>query len=216
MIRHILWDVDGTVFDTYPAITRAFVAAMAERKINVDPDRVLGLCLESLSLCAKTLASEHALDLDELLHDFGHLYRRTPPSEQPLFPGVREICDYMHSIGGRNWIVTHRRRESLRRLLAAHEMAGYFGDMITADDELPRKPDPASFIEMMRRHDIHPGETLAVGDRELDVLAGQAAGVTIFYFGLIPISATADYAVSDMRELLSILQSLNDTQGGVW
>ena len=30
MIKHIIWDFDGTLFDTYPAITRAFQQALVE------------------------------------------------------------------------------------------------------------------------------------------------------------------------------------------
>ncbi len=30
MIRNIIWDADGTLFDTYPAIASAFQAAMAD------------------------------------------------------------------------------------------------------------------------------------------------------------------------------------------
>jgi phosphoglycolate phosphatase-like HAD superfamily hydrolase len=30
MFRNIIWDVDGTLFDTYPAIARAFKAALMD------------------------------------------------------------------------------------------------------------------------------------------------------------------------------------------
>ena len=33
-LRHIIWDAGGTLFDTYPATTAAFLAALDERGIS--------------------------------------------------------------------------------------------------------------------------------------------------------------------------------------
>jgi phosphoglycolate phosphatase-like HAD superfamily hydrolase len=152
MIRQLIWDVDGTLFDTYPAFATAVSLALGEIDVTVSPDRILSLCKRSLNHCVVILASEFQADADDILAGFQRHYAALPAQEQPPFPGVIEICAYICSIGGSNFIVTHRGGGSLELLLTAHQMVGYFADRLTADDGYPRKPDPSSFEAMISRH----------------------------------------------------------------
>jgi phosphoglycolate phosphatase-like HAD superfamily hydrolase len=56
MIRNIIWDVDGTLFDTYPAIAQAFKAALNDLGADASLDWIEGLARKSLGRCASTLA----------------------------------------------------------------------------------------------------------------------------------------------------------------
>ena len=210
MIHDLIWDVDGTIFDTYPAFARAVHTALVDLGGIAPLDRIDGLCRRSLGHCVATLASELELDADELTERFGLHYAAVPAQDQPLFPGVVEVCTYVRTIGGKNLIVTHRGRQSLQRLLAAHGMAEYFADCLTHDDGYPRKPDPTSFEEMIHRHHLAREEVLAIGDRDIDVLAGHAAGVRTCRFGLPSTAAVADYSVAEYAELYRILVAENE------
>jgi histidinol phosphatase-like enzyme len=44
-----------------------------------------------------------------------------------------------------------------------------------AADAYPRKPDPAAFNAIIERHGLVRDETMAIGDRDIDVLAGRSA-----------------------------------------
>jgi phosphoglycolate phosphatase-like HAD superfamily hydrolase len=123
---------------------------------------------------------------------------------------VIEVCAYVRSIGGQNLIVTHRGGESLQRLLEFHHMTDYFTDRLTRDDGFPRKPDPASFEEMIQRHHLERASVLAIGDREIDVLAGRAAGVRTCLFGTRLPEVGADYTIAHFAELHRILVVEND------
>lgn len=205
MIRFLIWDVDGTIFDTYPAFARAFDAAIAELGATAPVDWITDLCKRSVSHCATTLAEQFNLDAGDVLRGYVNHYTKIPPQEQPPFPGVVEICARVHAMGGQNFIVTHRRRQSLTQLLAVHLMTDYFADCLTADDGFPRKPDPASMNEMIARHHLPREEVLAIGDRDIDVLAGRAAGVRTCLFGAAASEAAADHSITDFAELDRLL-----------
>ena len=205
MLSDLIWDVDGTIFDTYPAFIRAFEAALQELNAQAPLDWIAELCKRSLSHCVTTLAGECQVDADDVLRGFQAHYAAIPARDQPLFPGVIEVCTYVRSIGGQNLIVTHRGGESLQCLLEFHHMAGYFTDRLTRDDGFPRKPDPASFEEMIQRHCLERASVLAVGDRDIDVLAGQAAGVRTCLFGTRLPDVGADYTIAHFAELYRIL-----------
>jgi HAD superfamily hydrolase (TIGR01509 family) len=198
LIRHLIWDVDRTLFDTYPAFVRAFSAALAEMGHSAPQERLAGLAAVSIGHCAEVLAPECRCQPQDLLERFSAHYRAVPPEEQPPFAGAGAVCERVRARGGLNLIITHRRRASLLELLAAHELGHHFADLITADDAYPRKPDPAAFLAMIERHGLDPRATLAIGDREIDVLAGRAAGVRTCLFGAEAEATAADEVVSDL------------------
>ena len=68
--------------------------------------------------------------------------------------------------------MTHRGPRGTAELLAASGLAGLFADCITRADGYPRKPDPAAFNAIIDRHGLARDETLAIGDREIDVAGG--------------------------------------------
>ena len=108
MIRYLIWDVDGTLFDTYPAFARAFQAALAEFGASASFTRIERLAKISLSHCISTLAEEFEINPAALGHNFGEHYAKVSPQEQPPFPGVIDLCEYIRFISGTNFIVTHR------------------------------------------------------------------------------------------------------------
>jgi len=203
--RNAIWDFDGTLFDTYPAISRAFQQALGDFGASAPLSEIESLCLVEVSHCATVLAARFGLEMDAFIGAFGRHYSAIPLAEQPPFPGAREVCQRSAASGGANAIVTHRNADSLAKLLTAHDMTSLFVEVITRDDGYPRKPDPAAFLAVLRHQGLDPAETLAIGDREIDILAGRAAGLTTcLYRGMQP-SPAADIAISDFAELLDLL-----------
>jgi HAD superfamily hydrolase (TIGR01509 family) len=204
-IRHLIWDLDGTLFDTYPALARAVGAALCELEATAPLERIESLARKSMSHCASTLADEFQIDVEDLMQKFTEYYRSAPIGKQSPFPGAIEICEYVCSLGGTNVIVTHRRRESTMRLLSTHRMASYFADILTGDDGYPRKPDPAMFEAVIGRQALERKETLAIGDRDIDILAGQAAGIRTCLYGAGSSEVRSDYRITDYAELRRII-----------
>jgi phosphoglycolate phosphatase-like HAD superfamily hydrolase len=202
MIRHLIWDVDGTLFDTYPAIARSFQAAAHDLGAPVTYDEVLRLAQVSLDHCLTTLSSTYALPADQLEELFDQHYRTITPEDQPPFAGVEAVCEHIRSRGGLNLIVTHRGRAGLDRLLAAHRLTDYFADITSNDDAYPRKPDPAAFNALIERHQLPRETTLGVGDRDIDILAAQAAGLRAAFFGANYGASTPDFVFADYTALL--------------
>jgi phosphoglycolate phosphatase-like HAD superfamily hydrolase len=202
MIQHLIWDVDGTLFDTYPAIARSFEAALHDLGATAPFDEIMRLSQISLDHCLTTLSNTYAVTADQLEESFAQHYQTVTPEDQPPFAGVEAVCDYIRERGGLNLIVTHRRRVGLDRLLAAHRLTDYFADITSNDDAFPRKPDPAAFSVLIERHQLPRETTLGVGDRDIDVLAAQAAGIRAALFGTNTGASTPDFVFTDYTALL--------------
>jgi phosphoglycolate phosphatase-like HAD superfamily hydrolase len=214
MIRNIIWDADGTLFDTFPAFASAFSAALEDLGSEASLEWIDHLARSSLDHCVETLAAENNLDVDMVRSGFRRHYANISPLEQPPFPGVIEVCELICSIDGINVVVTHRGTQSLQRLLNAHSMTHLFTAYLTGDDPFPRKPDPAMFEEMIERYDLNRADTLAVGDRVPDVQSGKAVRIRTVYFGTGSLDTQADISINDYAELRRLIVHENRLECG--
>jgi FMN phosphatase YigB (HAD superfamily) len=84
-------------------------------------------------------------------------------------------------------------------------MRHLFRDIASVEDGFPRKPSPAMFLSLMELRGLASSRCVAVGDRDIDVLAGKAAGIrTCLYLGE-PGRSSPDFAFRDYAELLRYL-----------
>jgi HAD superfamily hydrolase (TIGR01549 family) len=201
MIRNIIWDVDGTLFDTYPSIARAFKNAIEQLGKDVSLEWIEELSKISLGHCVATLSTEYQLEEEEIEREFQRYYEEISAEVSPPFSGVAEICDYICSMNGKNVIVTHRGREGTVELLSTHNLIDKFADYIVREDGYPRKPDPAAFIAVLERNNLDREETINIGDREIDIIAGQSAGIFSCLFGSNVDGVKPDLAVDNFKDL---------------
>jgi HAD superfamily hydrolase (TIGR01509 family) len=210
VIRNILWDVDGTLLDTYPVITYAISKTLTEMGVLTPLNVIDGLARQSLEGCLATLSQRFKLNPDLLRLRFAESYRTVPPANQPPFPGAREVCTLIHANGGLNIIVTHRAVSSTQSLLEAHEMASLFDAIFSVEQGYPRKPDPAMLEAAIQQFGLERAQTLVIGDRDLDIQAGRAAGVRTCLFGNSLLSEPADYHFDRYDQLLDLLKNSSE------
>lgn len=216
MIKYLIWDLDGTLFDTYPAFTEAFLEALSDFQYAADPDWVLSLTKINFSHCASVLASHFHLTQEEVEDAFWKHYLAMPLKTQFLMPGAKDLCEYIVRLGGMNVIVTHRDRASTNAILKTHGVEALFTDFIAGDDGFPLKPDPSGVEAIITRNDMDKEQSLLVGDREMDIEAGLASGVRPCLLGEGGGSSRADYFVDDLYQLWDMIREenrleLNDT-----
>lgn len=211
MIRNIIWDLDGTLFDTYPAILGAFQRAVKELGVDIAPQEIMHQARRSLTNFADVLVEKYDLDPLELSRRYLLYYDDYPLEMQPPFPGVRDICEYIQSAGGVNVIVTHRRWSSAKKLLQAYKMSVYFAGLYTIEEGYPLKPDPTMFEKVINLYRLQRKNTLAVGDRDIDVRAGKSAGIKTCLYSSNSSEAAPDLIIQDYGELLEKLK-----QSGNW
>lgn len=209
LIKSLIWDADGTLFDTYPPIYRSVELALASFGISVERQVVIRLAQVDMATCFDVLAQEYTLDVDDLIERYRTFRSQNPSDRQPLYTGLREFCEAFIACGGRHYIVTHRDRASLLRLLDYNQCAHWFEDIIAGDDVYPRKPDPSGVLALMQRNDIAPRTTMFVGDRELDIQAARNAGILACQFGSALTKIAPDLRITQYVQLMEKLQTYN-------
>ncbi len=203
---YLLWDFDGTLFDTYPPLIRAMLRALADRGVTESYAEIARLMGITMDECVSALSRRHNLDAAALEADMIRYHAQTPIHEKPPFPGAIRVCRQVIAAGGGNYIFTHKRRASLFELLDYYGVTGLFADVLSAWDGYARKPDPAGFIALVEKHALPREQVLAIGDRDLDILAGQGAGVHTCLFNAQPSPGVQpDYVIASFEQLEAIL-----------
>jgi phosphoglycolate phosphatase-like HAD superfamily hydrolase len=208
-MHSLVWDVDGTLLDTYPAIVDAIVSTLRE---CVDPeeisrDEVADLCAVSMDHCLSTLGAQFDLDLDSFRADYRQRYQAMSIGPQGPFPGAVTLCSYVKSKGGKNFILTHRSRSSLEKMLRFHHLTPLFSGIVAGDDGFPRKPDPSGLADLLDRHNLLRETTMLIGDRALDIEAAHAAGLEACLFGDNSVNEPVDYHVDNYFDLLALIKA---------
>lgn len=205
MIKNILWDVNDTLFDTHPAVTYAFSKALNEIGQSVAMNVIDDLVRRSVDEAVMFFSQRYKLEPDRLRARFREAYRAVSLANQPPFPGVHEVCEFIHRNGGLNIAITHRNLDSVCQFLDVHDMSALIDDIISAGQGYPDKPDPAMVFAALKKHSLNPTETLLIGNSERDILAGRKAGVHTCLFGLEETSVLPDLHVKSYEQLLDLL-----------
>lgn len=205
MILNIIWDVDGTLLDTYPAITEAYHEVVRAHGGTVDRARIGELARVGLGHCAAALAAALGLAPSAVAAEFEARYGRSPLETQGPFAGAVEVCRSVRASGGVNTIFTHRGRASTRSLLETHRMTDLFAAWLSVEDGYPKKPDPRGFDALLQRFRLPRETTIAIGDRGIDIAAGRAAGLYTVLYGTGRSDPEPDLGVTDYSTLLGEL-----------
>ena len=81
-------------------------------------------------------------------------------------------------------------------------------EVVTAEQSFARKPDPSAIRYLMEKYDLSPAETIMIGDRELDVLAGHRAGIdSCLITERLPNETVATYTIQTFNQLSALLRT---------
>lgn len=176
-MRSVIWDMGGTLVDTYPAVDRTLAAAVwGEGLTDARLAEVRELRVRSIAHAIDVLSTRHGVDKSRLQQAYMELKVSWKSHPAPLMDGAKQVLDAVHRNGGLNLVATHRDRTSAQTLLDALGIT--VDDLVCAPDGLPRKPDPAMNLLLVARHHLSPDHVVCVGDRAIDVQAADAAGLS--------------------------------------
>ena len=172
----IVFDWDGTLFDSTALIARCIQAACADLGVPVPSDKdasyVIGMGLiEALQHAAPDLPRERYKELGERYRH--HYFAKQ--HEIVLFEGTLEM---LQALKARNhWlaVATGKSRRGLDEALQTVQLHGLFDATRTAD-ETAGKPHPRMLLELMAAIGTTPARTLMVGDTTHDLQLARNAG----------------------------------------
>lgn len=174
-MRSVIWDLGGTLLNTYPDVDRTLCEAVHGDVTDEHMVEVARLTRVSSGHAIEELSRRYGVPASRLREAYDELKERWRDEPAPLMDGAREVMDAVAADSELNLVATHRDRDSATVLLDGLSLM--VDDMVCAPDGHPRKPDPTMIELLLQRHQLAAAECVAVGDRPADVEAALAAGV---------------------------------------
>lgn len=209
MIKDIIWDFDGTLFDTYPGTVGAFIKALNDNGVDETNENVFNYLKVSDNFAVSHFKQLYNLD-NAFIDKYTSYKRNIKPEMIRTFPFAEEVCRQFVDLGGRNYIITHR-GDSTIKFLEYYGMISYFTEVITKQYGFKRKPDTEAFIYLIEKHKINKSTALVIGDRECEVLGGKATGIMTCLYNTnnISISTEPDFYIDSLENLVNIINSID-------
>lgn len=124
-------------------------------------------------------------DLDPaLIEKFKADWKVSMVRDIPLIEGVEETVKSLKERGFKLGIVSTGYTERLNKILEAKGLRKYFDILIGKEDVENQKPDPEGILKAIQRLVIDPEKAFYVGDNQVDVIAGKAAGVKTAFLAI--------------------------------
>lgn len=177
--RAVLFDFDGTLGDSYPAIAASvnhlrarrglppLPADEVRRFVGRGPAHLLGHTLPGADVEPAMAAyrAHHVTVMRELTQ---------------LLPGAAEALTALHRAGLRLGVCSNKPVDFTRALLDHLGVASVF-EIVLGPQDVPRpKPAPDMLLAALRRLDLPAAQVLYLGDMTVDIATARAAGVTVW------------------------------------
>ena len=174
----VLFDLDGTLLDTLDDLTDAVNRALAAYGL---PRRERREVRAFLGNGARYLMQHAAPDLagerfDALLRDYKADYDANCVVKTAPYPGIETLLRTLRARGVKTGIISNKPDSAVQPLYET-----FFADTmdiaVGEREGIRRKPAPDTVLSAMERLGSAPGETLYVGDTEVDLETARRAGV---------------------------------------
>ena len=202
-----IWDLDGTLLDSYPLIVNSLYTIYSEKGVNIPKEEILYEVInESVSTFIRKMEAKYGIPFDELKDRYSHITHQELLTITAM-EHSKDILEWLSSQGIKSYVYTHRgiTTETVLKNIGLYD---YFTDIVSSLDNFKRKPDPEGLNYLIDKYHLDKNNTYYVGDRKLDIECASNAHIKSIMF--IPSSSPAlptgreDYIIKDLLDIKDI------------
>lgn len=202
--KHLIYDFDGTLSDTYPCFTEAVLQTLKNFGMSDTYESVYAKLKVSVGYTMRCY--DFGMDSAEARKYFHDIHNVLAPKIQKPYPEAEEILRYAMANGHKNYLYTHSGK-IVKVLLEKWGIADCFEDIIDSTMSFPTKPAPDALNYLCAKHGFDKKDCIMIGDRDIDTDCGRNAGMKgclydpEHYYD----SADVDYRIENLLELKNII-----------
>lgn len=181
-IKGIIFDMDGVLVDSEPAMAHASVIGMAKHGIYVkDEDFYPYFGTDEKTYFGSVFEKYGGKYTPEIAEEIYDIYCETAPSVISIFPGVSETFKKLHDMGYKLAIASSSIKRKLDVNITSTGIDKNILDaVVCGSDVVKRKPDPEIFLKAAEKLGLSPANCLVAEDAISGVKAAKAAGMYCF------------------------------------
>jgi 2-phosphoglycolate phosphatase len=218
--KAVLFDLDGTLInsatDLVNSVQHALRQVTPEREVP-DGDDILIQVGKPLEVILRELQYPHdPASTTKFVDTYRAHYAEHFNEHTKLYPGVTETLESLRRAGARLALVTTKHQVQADFTAKESGLLQYFDYVHGWQEGREHKPHPEPVLTALARLGAEPGQAIMVGDSEMDIEAGKAAGTATcgVTHGFRPVwflrSLAPDYLLSSIVDLLPIVIESRD------
>ncbi len=172
----VLFDFDGTVFDTVEGITKSIQYALAKHGVEEPLDRLR--CFAGPPLVEKFMEvyGVTQAEAEQLVQEFRERYVPVGVYESRPFPGIRELLIRLRQAGLKLGVATSKPQALAELLLERAEMKTCFDVIVGSTPEAGNDRKWQIVERAMALCGSTPEQTVLVGDTKYDAVGAARCG----------------------------------------
>lgn len=199
-----IWDLDGTLLDSYEAILSGIEETYAQFSIPYDKEKVREFILKfSVQDLLEKVAEERKLDV-EVLNQMRAQSLAEKNAQVLLMSGAREVLKWADAAGIQQFVYTHK-GDNAFTILRDLGLESYFTEILTSQSGFARKPSPEAAIYLLDKYQLNPDNTYYIGDRTLDVEFAQNSGIQSINF--LESTYEGNYRIQALADIFRIFEA---------
>jgi phosphoglycolate phosphatase len=217
--RTLLLDLDGTLVDTVPDLTRVLNRLMRARSLPLlSPAEVTSMIGDGVAVLVGRAFARHGRSPDKAaVADFSADYAAHVAVDSKLYPHVAPVLRAMRDDGWALAVCTNKPESAARELLDAVGLLPLLCAVGGGDSFPVRKPDPGHLLGTLARANGSVDRAVMLGDHRNDVVAARAAGIASIFaswgYGCIGMADGSAAVASDIVDGAGIANQLLPVSG---
>lgn len=179
MYKNVFFDLDGTlinsIYDLCDSVNYILNKYGYKERSLEEVNSFVGNGLKKLLLLA---LPENRDDFDLIYKDFKSYYFTHCLIKTKPYNGITEVLKKLKSKGIKLAVITNKPQNAAQEICDTL-FSGIFDCVIGEKEGIARKPEPEMVEITLRKLNAKKGETLYVGDSEVDILTGKNAGLNV-------------------------------------
>ena len=208
MKKAFIWDLDGTLLDSYGVIVDSLYQIYKEKGFEIDKQEILyDVINESVSYFIMKMEKRFGVPFDDL-KDRYLIISHNAKNNIKAMKHAKEILEFIKNKGIPNYVFTHRgvTTEAVLKNIGLYE---YFDEIVTSLSGFARKPDPEGINYFINKYHLDKEQTYYVGDRPMDIKCANNAHIKSIMFlpdgSVAQLSKKETYVVKDLLQIKDII-----------
>ena len=176
-IAVVLFDFDGTVFDTVEGITKSIQYAIRKHGMDAELDELRCFAGPPLVDKFREVYGVTEEEAEQLVTDFRERYIPIGVYESRPFPGIRELLETLRASGRKVGLATSKPQVLAELLLEKADLKDCFDAIVGSGSGINNDAKWQIAARAMELCSGNTGNTVLVGDTKYDVEGAEKCGI---------------------------------------
>ena len=217
MYKACIFDLDGTLTDTLESLTYSVNATLRELGLEQITDEQCKAFVGSgarklIERSLKAAGDSELLRVEEAMEVYGRVFKKNCTYHVKPYEGIVEMLATLKEQGVQLAVLSNKPHVQTQDVIATFFEKDTFVSVQGQQEGIPRKPDPTAIFMIAKELNVSTEECLYIGDSDVDMKTGLAAGVTTigvswgFRSKDVLKECNATYIVDKAEEIISIVK----------